>query len=166
MGIGGIPTAVALCLQGKRDLGVHTEMFTDAVVDLVESGAITGARKEINRGKIVASFLMGTQRLYDFVDDNPMVEMRPCDYTNDTAVIRRFSKMCAVNSAIEVDLTGQVCADSIGPRLYSGVGGQMDFIRGAALAAGGPGRSSPCHPRPPGGRGRASSRSCRPGPAW
>jgi acyl-CoA hydrolase len=101
----------------------------------VEAGAITGARKEINRGKIVAAFLMGTRRLYDFVDDNPMVEMRPCDYTNDTAVIRRFSKMCAVNSAIEVDLTGQVCADSIGSRLYSGVGGQMDFIRGAALAA-------------------------------
>jgi 4-hydroxybutyrate CoA-transferase len=135
MGIGGIPTAVAACLQGKRDLGVHTEMFTDPVVDLVEAGAITGARKEINRGKIVAAFLMGTRRLYDFVDDNPMVEMRPCDYTNDTAVIRRFSKMCAVNSAIEVDLTGQVCADSIGSRLYSGVGGQMDFVRGAALAA-------------------------------
>ncbi len=134
MGIGAIPTAVALSLKDHHDLGVHTEMFTDAVVDLVEAGVLTGRRKELNPGKIVATFLMGTRRLYDFVDDNPMVEMRPTDYTNDTAVIRRFRRMCAVNSAIEVDLTGQVCADSIGPRFYSGVGGQMDFIRGAALA--------------------------------
>ena len=109
-------------------------MFTDAVVDLVEAGVVTGARKERNRGKIVAAFLMGTERLYDFVDDNPMVEMRPVDFTNDTHVIRSFSTMIAINSAIEVDLTGQVVADSIGSRIYSGVGGQMDFIRGAALA--------------------------------
>src|SRR5207253_4359894 len=115
-------------------LGVHTARFTDAVVDLVERGVVTGACKEINRGKVVAAFLMGTERLYRFVHDNPMVEMRPCDYTNDSAVIRRFRKMVAVNSAIEIDLSGQVCADSIGSQLYSGVGGQMDFIRGAALA--------------------------------
>ena len=134
LGIGAIPAATALALRDKRDLGVHTEMFTDPVVDLVEAGVITGARKERNRGKIVTAFLMGTQRLYDFVDDNPMVEMRPVDFTNDTHVIRSFSRMVAINSAIEVDLTGQVVADSIGHRMYSGVGGQMDFIRGAALA--------------------------------
>jgi acyl-CoA hydrolase len=134
LGIGAIPAATALALREKRDLGVHTEMFTDAVMDLVECGAITGARKEINRGKIVSAFLMGSQALYRFVHDNPMVEMRPVDYTNDTAVIRRFSKMVAINSAIEVDVTGQVVADSIGSRFYSGVGGQMDFIRGAALS--------------------------------
>ena len=134
MGIGAIPSAVGLALRRKRDLGVHTEMFTDVVVDLVEAGVITGARKERNRGKLVTAFMMGTARLYRFVDDNPMVEMRPVDYTNDTHVIRQFSRMTAVNSAIAVDLTGQVSADSIGRRLYSGVGGQMDFIRGAALA--------------------------------
>jgi acyl-CoA hydrolase len=109
-------------------------MFTDAVVDLVERGVVTGARKEINRGKLVAAFVMGTRRLYEFIDDNPMVEMRPADYTNDSAVIRRFRRMVAVNSAVEIDLTGQVCADSVGHRLISGVGGQMDFVRGAALA--------------------------------
>src|SRR5512142_299900 len=135
MGIGAIPTAVGLALHDKKDLGVHTEMMTDCVVDLVERGVITGARKERNVGKIVAAFMMGTQRLYDFVNDNPMVEMRPVDFTNDTHVIRSFSKMCAINSAIEVDLTGQIVADSIGHRMYSGVGGQMDFVRGASLAA-------------------------------
>jgi len=134
LGIGAIPAAVALALRDKQHLGVHTEMFTDAVVDLVECGAITGARKEVNRGKIVSAFLMGSRRLYDFVNDNPMVELRPVDYTNDTAVIRRFNRMVSINSAIEVDLTGQVVADSIGPRFYSGVGGQMDFVRGASLA--------------------------------
>jgi 4-hydroxybutyrate CoA-transferase len=134
LGIGAIPAAVGEALRNKRDLGIHTELFTDTVVDLVEAGALTGAVKEINRGKIVSAFVMGTQRLYRFIDDNPMVEMRPVDYTNDTAVIRRFRRMVAVNSAIEVDLSGQVVADSIGRRLYSGVGGQMDFIRGAALA--------------------------------
>ncbi|MEO8437804.1 MAG: acetyl-CoA hydrolase/transferase C-terminal domain-containing protein [Chloroflexota bacterium] len=134
LGIGAIPAATALALRDKRDLGVHTEMFTDSIVDLVEAGVITGARKERNRGKLVTAFLMGTKRLYDFVDDNPMVEMRPVDFTNDTHVIRSFSRMVAINSAIEVDLGGQVVADSIGHRLYSGVGGQMDFIRGAGLA--------------------------------
>jgi acyl-CoA hydrolase len=134
MGIGSIPTAVGLALRHKKDLGVHTELFTDPVLDLVEAGAITGAAKEINRYKIVTAFLMGSRRLYDFVNDNPMIEMRPVDYTNDTAVIRRFRKMVAVNSAISIDLTGQVSADSIGTRFYSGVGGQMDFMRGAALA--------------------------------
>jgi acyl-CoA hydrolase len=134
MGIGSIPAAVGLALRDKRDLGIHTELFTDPVLDLVEAGAVTGARKEINRGKIVAAFLMGTRRLYDFVDDNPMIEMRPVDYTNDTSVIRRFRRMVAINSAISIDLTGQVSADSIGTRFYSGVGGQMDFMRGAALS--------------------------------
>jgi len=134
LGIGAIPAATALFLTDKRDLGVHTEMFTDSVVDLVEAGAITGAAKERNRGKIVTGFLMGSRRVYDFVHDNPMVEMRPVDFTNDTSIIRTFRKMVAINSAIEVDLSGQVVADSIGSRLYSGVGGQMDFIRGAALA--------------------------------
>jgi 4-hydroxybutyrate CoA-transferase len=135
LGIGAIPTATAMALTDKRDLGIHTEMFTDAVVDLVEAGVVTGAAKERNRGKIVTTFLMGTPRLYEFVHDNPMVEMRAVDFTNDTHVIRSFGRMVAINSAIEVDLTGQVVADSIGHRLYSGVGGQMDFIRGAALAA-------------------------------
>lgn len=134
MGIGAIPAAVALSLTAHRDLGIHTEMFTDVVVDLIERGVVTGARKEVNRGKVVTAFLVGTQRLYDFVNDNPLVEMRPADYTNDSAVIRRFRRMIAINSAVEVDLTGQVCADSIGHELISGVGGQMDFIRGAALA--------------------------------
>ncbi len=134
MGIGAIPCAVARALDGKRDLGIHTEMFTDVVVDLVERGIVTGARKEINRGKIVSTFLSGTRRLFEFVDDNPMIEMRPADYTNDISIIRRFRRMVAVNSAIEVDLTGQVCADSVGTRIVSGVGGQMDFIRGAAVA--------------------------------
>jgi 4-hydroxybutyrate CoA-transferase len=135
LGIGAIPAATALALRDMRDLGIHTEMFTDAVVDLVEAGVVTGARKERNRGKIVTAFVMGSKRLYDFIHDNPMVEMRPVDFTNDTHVIRSFSRMVAINSAIEVDLTGQVVADSIGHRLYSGVGGQMDFVRGAALAS-------------------------------
>jgi len=134
LGIGAIPAATALFLRDKKDLGIHTEMFTDSVVDLVEAGVITGARKERNRHKIVTAFLMGSERLYRFVHDNPMVEMRAVDFTNDTHVIRSFDRMVAINSAIEVDLSGQVVADSIGWRLYSGVGGQMDFIRGAALA--------------------------------
>jgi acyl-CoA hydrolase len=134
MGIGGIPAAVGAALHGKKDLGVHTEMFTDTIVDLVEAGVVNGSRKERNRGKIVAAFMMGTQRLYDFAHDNPMIEMRPVDFTNDTHVIRSFGRMTAINSAIEVDLTGQIVADSIGHRMYSGVGGQMDFVRGASLA--------------------------------
>lgn len=134
MGIGAIPSAVAACLLDKKDLGVHTEMMTDCVVDLVEAGVVTGMAKERHRGKIVCTFMMGTERLYRFVHDNPMVEMRACDFTNDTHVIRGFRRMTAINSAISIDLTGQVCADSIGWHLYSGVGGQMDFVRGAALA--------------------------------
>ncbi len=134
MGIGAIPAAVGLALLDKHDLGVHSEMITDVVVDLVEAGVITGARKERNPGKVVTAFMTGTRRLYEFVHDNPMIEMRPADFTNDTHVIRSFRRMTAINSAIEVDLTGQVVADSIGHRLYSGIGGQMDFMRGAALA--------------------------------
>ena len=137
LGIGAIPAATAAFLTGKKDLGIHTEMFTDSVVDLVEMGVVTGAAKSRNRGKIVTAFMMGTQRVYSFVHDNPMVEMRAVDFTNDTSVIRSFEHMIAINSAIEVDLSGQVVADSIGYRMYSGVGGQMDFIRGAALAPGG-----------------------------
>jgi acyl-CoA hydrolase len=137
LGIGAIPNATAELLTDKKDLGIHTEMFTDAVVDLVEAGVVTGDRKVRNRGKLVATFLMGTHRLYEFIHDNPMVEMRPVDFTNDTHVIRSLGTMIAINSAIEVDLTGQVVADSIGYRMYSGVGGQMDFMRGAALAPGG-----------------------------
>ena len=159
LGIGGIPAATALALRDKRDLGIHTEMFTDAVVDLVEAGVITGARKERNPGKLVTAFLMGTKRLYDFVHDNPMVEMRPVDFTNDTHVIRGFSRMTAINSAIEIDLTGQVVADSIGPRMYSGIGGQMDFMRGASLASRGPGDH-----RAPVDRGRRRSIAHRPVP--
>jgi acyl-CoA hydrolase len=137
LGIGAIPSATAELLTDKRDLGIHTEMFSDAVVDLVEAGVVTGDRKTRNRGKLVATFLLGTEHLYRFVHDNPMVEMRPADFTNDTHVIRSLHNMIAINSAIEVDLTGQVVADSIGYRMYSGVGGQMDFMRGAALAPGG-----------------------------
>jgi len=134
MGFGAIPTAVGAALHDKKDHAVHTEMMTDTVLDLVEAGVITGRRKERQRGKIVATFMMGSKRLYDFVHDNPMVEMRPTDFTNDTHVIRSFSRMASINSAIEVDLTGQIVADSIGHRMYSGVGGQMDFVRGASLA--------------------------------
>jgi acyl-CoA hydrolase len=134
MGIGAIPSALGGALRNKRNLGVHTEMMTDVVLDLVEAGVVTGRAKEINVGRVVATFMLGSQRLYDWVDDNPMIEMRPTEYTNDTAIIRRFKKMVAINSAIEIDITGQVCADSIGTQMYSGVGGQMDFIRGAALA--------------------------------
>lgn len=137
LGIGAIPNAVLSALGNHRQLGVHTEMFADGVVDLVEQGVITGERNPLHPGKLITSFVMGSQRLYDFVHDNPQVEFHPSDYTNDTAVIRRNHRMVAINSAIEVDLTGQVCASSIGARIYSGMGGQVDFMRGAALAEGG-----------------------------
>ena len=137
MGIGAIPDAVLAALTGHRNLGIHTEMFSSGIIPLVEAGVITGANKRTHPGKIVASFLVGNQDLYDFVDDNPQVMMLDCAYTNDTAAIRRNEKVVAINSAIEVDLTGQVVADSIGTRQYSGVGGQMDFIRGASLSPGG-----------------------------
>ena len=134
LGIGAIPDAVLQALTDRRDLGVHTEMFSDGIIDLVERGVMTGARKALDQDKLVASFVVGSRRLLDFIDDNPMVEMRPMNYTNNTLVIRQFEHMVAVNSAIQVDLTGQVCAESMGTYLYSGVGGQMDFMRGAALS--------------------------------
>ncbi len=137
MGIGSIPDAVLRNLGNHRDLGVHTELFSDGVIDLVEAGVITCARKTFHPGKIVAGFLFGSQRLYDFVDENPLIEMHPTDYVNDPFNIARNEKMVAINSALQVDLTGQVNADSIGPRLYSGAGGQVDFIRGAARSEGG-----------------------------
>ncbi len=137
MGIGAIPDAVLASLGGHKNLGIHTEMFSDGAIDLIESGVINGLHKRSHPGKVVATFVMGTRRMYDFIDDNPQVAMLDVAYTNDTAVIRRNPKVTAINSAIEVDLTGQVCADSIGTRQYSGVGGQMDFIRGASLSQGG-----------------------------
>lgn len=134
LGIGAIPEAVLAALADHEDLGVHTEMFSDGVVELVRRGVITGARKRNHPGKVVASFVMGTRDLYDFVDDNPSVLLLDVAYTNDTAVIRRNPAVTAINSALEIDLTGQVCADSLGTYQYSGVGGQMDFIRGASLS--------------------------------
>jgi 4-hydroxybutyrate CoA-transferase len=134
MGIGGIPDAVLRRLFDKQDLGIHTEMFSDGVVDLAEAGVITNRRKHLHPGRIITSFVVGTDRLYDFVNDNPFVEFHPCDHTNDTARIRRNDDVVAINSALEIDLSGQVCADSIGFRIYSGIGGQMDFIRGSALS--------------------------------
>ncbi|HEX9796469.1 MAG TPA: acetyl-CoA hydrolase/transferase C-terminal domain-containing protein [Anaerolineales bacterium] len=137
MGIGAIPDGVLHHLGNKKDLGIHTELFSDGVVELYEAGVITNERKTLHRGKIIAGFLLGTQRLYDFVDNNPVVEMHPTEYVNDPFIISQNEKMVAINSAIEVDLTGQVCADSIGTRLYSGVGGQLDFMRGSARSKGG-----------------------------
>jgi 4-hydroxybutyrate CoA-transferase len=137
MGIGAIPDAVLAALGDHRRLGIHTEMFSDGMIPLVERGVVTGEAKRVHPGKVVGTFAMGTRRLYDFIDDNPQVVMLDVAYVNDPAVIRRNPKVTAINSAIEVDLTGQVCADSIGTRMYSGVGGQMDFIRGASLSPGG-----------------------------
>lgn len=137
LGIGGIPQAVAEFLKTKKDLGIHTEMFTDSMMDLVESGAVTGAFKSLDRGKIVASFCLGTRRLYDYVRDNPRFAFHPTEYVNDVQVIGRQHRQVAINVALEVDLTGQVCADSLGTRFYSGIGGQLDFNRGAARSEGG-----------------------------
>ena len=137
MGIGAIPDAVLSCLKDHKDLGIHTEMFSDGVIPLVESGVITNKFKKKHRGKIVTGFAIGTRKLYDFVDDNPQVVFLEIDYVNDTKVIRSNPKAVSINSAIEIDLTGQVCADSIGTYQYSGVGGQIDFMRGAALSDGG-----------------------------
>lgn len=137
MGIGTIPNAVLLRLTNHKDLGLHTEMFSDGVIDLILKDVINGNFKGVNRGRALATFLLGSKRLYDYVDDNPFIEMRGSDYVNDVSVIKQNPKMVAINSAIEVDLTGQVCADSIGTKMYSGVGGQMDFIRGASLSDGG-----------------------------
>lgn len=137
MGIGGIPNAVLAQLGNHKDLGVHTEMFADGILPLVEKGVVTGKRKNLDKGKMVASFLMGTKKLYDFIDDNPRVAMMDVGYTNSVSVIRQLDKLTAINSALAIDLTGQVCADSIGIKHYSGVGGQIDFIRGAGYSKGG-----------------------------
>jgi acyl-CoA hydrolase len=137
MGIGAIPAAALKNLGNHKRLGIHTEMFSDGVIDLVNSDVITGEDKVINPHRIFAGFAMGTRRLYDFIDDNPFIEMRDISVVNDVSIVRQNPKVVAINSAIEVDLSGQVCADSIGSNLYSGVGGQMDFIRGASLSEGG-----------------------------
>lgn len=137
LGIGAIPNAVLGYLEGKRDLGIHTELFSDGVMNLVNRGVINNERKTLHPGKILAGFIIGTRALYSFVDDNPIVELHPTEYVNDPFVISRNDRMVSINSAIEVDVTGQVCADSIGPKLYSGVGGQVDFIYGASRSKGG-----------------------------
>jgi acyl-CoA hydrolase len=137
LGIGAIPSAVLANLKNKQDLGVHSEMLTDGFVDLFACGAVTNRFKAIHPGRSVTSFASGSRRLYDFIDDNPMVEFHPCDRTNDTALIRKNDRVVAINSALQIDLTGQVCSDSIGHRIYSGIGGQLDFIRGAAVSKGG-----------------------------
>jgi 4-hydroxybutyrate CoA-transferase len=137
LGIGGIPDAVLLHLKDKHDLGIHTEMFSDGVMELIQEGIITNERKTLHTGKVVSSFLMGSAALYEFVNDNAILEMHPSEYVNDPFVIARNDNMVAINSAIQVDLSGQVCADSIGFDIYSGFGGQVDFIRGAARSRGG-----------------------------
>ncbi len=139
MGIGSIPNAALKKLTNHKNLGLHTEMFSDGVIDLIQNNVINGNYKGVVRGRALATFLIGSKRLYDFVNDNPFIEMRESSFVNDTSVIRRNPKMVAINSAIEVDLTGQISADSIGYRMYSGVGGQMDFMRGASLSEGGKG---------------------------
>lgn len=137
MGVGAIPDAVLERLGDKHELGVHSEMFSDGLIPLIEGGVVTNRQKHVHPGRSVTSFVSGTRRLFDFVDDNPLVEFHPCDRTNDTALIRKNPKVTAINAALEIDLSGQVCADSIGHQIYSGIGGQMDFIRGAALSPGG-----------------------------
>ncbi len=137
MGIGAIPDSVLKYLHNKKDLGVHSELFSPGVIELVEKGILNNSRKTLHPGKIVAGFVLGNQKLYDWIDDNPMIELRRSEYVNDPFVISQNDRMVAINSAIEVDLTGQVCADSIGPKLYSGVGGQLDFIYGASRSNGG-----------------------------
>jgi acyl-CoA hydrolase len=136
-GIGAIPQAVMPFLMEKKNLGIHTEMFTDSIIELIESGAVNGSRKSLDQGKIVASFCMGTRRLYDYIHNNPLFAFHPTEYVNDPFVIAQQHKQVAINVALEIDLTGQVCADSIGHRIFSGIGGQMDFVRGAALSKGG-----------------------------
>jgi len=137
MGIGAIPNAALSQMTNHQNLGIHTEMFSDGVLDLIEKGVINGSNKKVHPGKIISGFAMGSQKLYDFIDDNPLVNLLDIAYVNDTAVIRKNEKAVSINSAVEIDLTGQVCADSIGARMYSGVGGQMDFMRGAMLSKGG-----------------------------
>lgn len=137
MGIGGIPDAVLSLLTGKRDLGIHTEMISDGLMRAMEEGIVTGNRKTLHRGKVIATFILGSRALYDFVHDNPLFELHPVEHTNDPFVVAQNDNLVAINSALEVDLTGQVCSDSIGPYIYSGFGGQLDFIRGAAASKGG-----------------------------
>ena len=137
MGIGNIPNAVLAQLTNHKDLGLHTEMFSDGVIDLIESGVINCSKKAVTKGRALATFLIGSERLYKFVDNNPFIVLKESNYVNDTSVIRQNPKVVAINSALEVDLTGQVCADSLGTKMYSGVGGQMDFVRGASLSKGG-----------------------------
>lgn len=137
MGIGAIPDSVMRYVRKRKNLGIHTEMFSDGIVDLVEEGVINGEEKTLHPGKIIAGFVLGTQRVFDFIDNNPVIEFHPQEYVNDPFVIAQNKKMIAINSAIEVDLTGQVCSDSFGPKMYSGIGGQVDFIRGAAHSEGG-----------------------------
>jgi acetyl-CoA hydrolase len=137
LGIGAIPDAVLKYLHHKKDLGVHSELFSDGVIDLVNAGVLTNARKTLHPGKLIAGFLLGTRRLFEWADDNSLIELHRSEYVNDPFVIAQNERMVAINSAIEVDLTGQVCADSIGPKLYSGVGGQLDFIYGASRSKGG-----------------------------
>jgi 4-hydroxybutyrate CoA-transferase len=156
MGIGEIPDAVLLFLKEKRDLGIHTEMFSDGVVELFEAGVVTGELKTLHKGKIVASFVLGSKKTFDFLDNNPFVEFHPSDYVNDPFVIAQNDRMVAINSAIAVDITGQVCADSMGRSIYSGFGGQVDFIRGAARSRGG----KPIIALPATAKGGAISRIC------
>ena len=137
MGIGEIPDAVLSALTDRRDLGIHTEMFSDGMVDLFEAGVVTNEAKTLHRGKVIASFVLGSKKTFVFVDNNPLIEFHPSDYVNDPSVIAQNEKMVAINSAIAVDITGQVCADSLGRLIYSGFGGQLDFIRGAARSRGG-----------------------------
>jgi 4-hydroxybutyrate CoA-transferase len=137
LGIGNIPDAVLHYLDNKKDLGIHTEMFSDGVIKLVEKGILTNEKKTLHKGKIIAGFVLGSKKLFNFIDENPLIEFHPSDYTNDPFIISQNEKMVAINSAIEVDLTGQVCADSIGTKFYSGFGGQLDFIRGASRSKGG-----------------------------
>ncbi len=137
MGIGAIPDSVMKHLHRKKNLGIHTEMFSDGIIDLVESGVVNGEEKSLHPGKIIAGFVLGTKKLYNFIHNNPIIEFHPQEYVNDPFVISKNNKMVAINSAIEIDLTGQVCSDSIGTRFYSGIGGQIDFIRGAAHSEGG-----------------------------
>lgn len=137
LGIGGIPDAVLSLLEGKKDLGIHTEMVSDGVVKAIDRGIITNQKKTLHAGKVIATFVMGSQDLYDYVSNNPLFELHPCNYTNNPFVISQNARMVAINSAIEVDITGQVCSDSIGSRIYSGFGGQVDFIRGAGYSKGG-----------------------------
>jgi acyl-CoA hydrolase len=134
MGIGGIPDQVLTNLYGHKNLGIHTEMFSDGIIPLMEKGVINNSQKKLNIGRSVTGFLVGTRKLYDFVHDNPAVRVMDISYVNDTSVIRQNPKVTAINSAIEIDLTGQVCADSIGTYQFSGIGGQMDFMRGASLS--------------------------------